>query len=193
MENLFTHNPNIRNEIASAKKNDNETTPEIRYTDQPFFAEEDKFKPCPEWEEKLAATHPDDLTVEERIALEEHLKTCPSCAAVRKLDRILDIVIHDLPTHDTPLSETSLELPPKLRALLELPNYLETLANQTEEPESDVNTHVDRQPEENNIDHAPIAKHHFTQSTRKAISSLLNTLKRSISYTCKQVVKWYTH
>src|SRR6266852_2239290 len=36
--------------------------------------------PCPEWEKQLAALHPDDLTPNERAALEAHVATCLPCA-----------------------------------------------------------------------------------------------------------------
>ncbi|MDQ2887975.1 MAG: zf-HC2 domain-containing protein [Chloroflexota bacterium] len=38
--------------------------------------------PCPLWEEKLAALHPDDLSPLERKALKEHILSCPACEAV---------------------------------------------------------------------------------------------------------------
>ncbi len=39
--------------------------------------------PCAFWAEKLAATHPDDLSPFDRLALETHITSCPACAAVR--------------------------------------------------------------------------------------------------------------
>ncbi len=41
------------------------------------------YTPCVEWQEKLAATHPDDLSPSHREALERHVASCPACAAVR--------------------------------------------------------------------------------------------------------------
>jgi anti-sigma factor RsiW len=38
--------------------------------------------PCPLWEEKLAALHPDDLTPLERKALKKHILSCTACEAV---------------------------------------------------------------------------------------------------------------
>lgn len=38
--------------------------------------------PCPMWEEKLAALHPDDLSPVEQKALKEHIASCPACEAV---------------------------------------------------------------------------------------------------------------
>lgn len=39
--------------------------------------------PCTFWAEKLAATHPDDLSPFERLALETHIASCAACTAVR--------------------------------------------------------------------------------------------------------------
>ena len=38
--------------------------------------------PCPLWAEKLATTHPADLSPAERAALNAHVLACPACAAV---------------------------------------------------------------------------------------------------------------
>lgn len=38
--------------------------------------------PCAQWKEQLAALHPDDLSIHERLALEEHLKECAACRTV---------------------------------------------------------------------------------------------------------------
>ncbi len=38
-------------------------------------------EPCPQWAEKLAARHPDDLSFADRLALTEHLATCSACTA----------------------------------------------------------------------------------------------------------------
>jgi serine/threonine protein kinase len=38
--------------------------------------------PCPQWENQLAALHPDDLSSTERKALAAHTAVCPACAAV---------------------------------------------------------------------------------------------------------------
>lgn len=194
MEKWFVRCSNKGDEIASAKKSDSEATAEVPHNDQSFFAEDATLKPCPEWEEKLAATHPDDLTLEELSALEEHLKTCPSCVAVRRLDRIVDTVIRNLPVHDdTSLLEPSLELPPLLRALSKLPDYLENPTDEAKESWTEFDTHVDRPLRENNIDCAPLADYHFTQGMRGTMANILITLKQWISYIRQQLVKWYRH
>ena len=69
-------------------------------------------QPCSEWRVALAATHPADLTPEQRAALEAHLATCPACAAVYAHYQQLDTHIHHLPA-PAPLEG----LPPKLLAL----------------------------------------------------------------------------
>jgi hypothetical protein len=45
---------------------------------------------CVEWQEQLAATHPDDLPPSERAALERHVGSCPACAAVRAEYQAID-------------------------------------------------------------------------------------------------------
>lgn len=39
--------------------------------------------PCSSWAEKLAATHPDDLTITEYNQLQAHLASCATCSAIR--------------------------------------------------------------------------------------------------------------
>jgi hypothetical protein len=71
-------------------------------------------EPCKRWRLKLAATHPDDLDPAERAALEAHLATCPSCAAVYAAYAQMDAAVLRLPG-PAPLEA----LPPKLLALWE--------------------------------------------------------------------------
>ena len=74
--------------------------------------------PCAEWEEQLAATHPDDLSPFERAALDRHVASCPVCTAVRAENHAIDMLmldqadvesLPDLPT-----------LPPKLPGTMSL-------------------------------------------------------------------------
>lgn len=53
--------------------------------------------PCPVWAELLAAVHPDDLKPEEREALNAHIQSCESCAAVLAEYRRMDAGILALP------------------------------------------------------------------------------------------------
>ena len=53
--------------------------------------------PCPAWIKQLAAIHPDDLTLEERAALDAHVQSCESCAAVLAEYRRMDVGILALP------------------------------------------------------------------------------------------------
>lgn len=53
--------------------------------------------PCPFWAEKLAATHPDDLSPFERLALQNHIASCPTCAAIRAEYEAMGKLIGQLP------------------------------------------------------------------------------------------------
>ena len=74
--------------------------------------------PCSPWAEKLAATHPDDLTSTERQQLQAHLASCASCSAIRAEYEIMGRAISQLPTID-PVPELS----PALSALLNAQMY----------------------------------------------------------------------
>ncbi len=52
---------------------------------------------CAEWEEKLAATHPDDLSPSDRAVLDLHVLSCSSCATVRAEYQAIDAFILDFP------------------------------------------------------------------------------------------------
>jgi Putative zinc-finger len=82
------------------------------------------YTPCAEWEEKLAATHPDDLSPFERAALDMHVASCPACTAVRAENHAIDMLMLDLadvePLPDLPM----LPLPGTMRYLLTLPSEL---------------------------------------------------------------------
>jgi DNA-binding CsgD family transcriptional regulator len=53
------------------------------------------YTPCAEWAEKLAATHPDDLSPSDRAALDMHVASCPTCATVRAEYQAIDMLILD--------------------------------------------------------------------------------------------------
>jgi eukaryotic-like serine/threonine-protein kinase len=65
--------------------------------------------PCPLWAEKLATTHPADLSPAERAALNAHVSTCPACAAVLADYHAMDRRILSLPPV-APLTSFSPEL-----------------------------------------------------------------------------------
>ncbi len=54
--------------------------------------------PCSFWAEHLAATHLDDLSSFERVALERHIASCPACAAIRAEYEAMGRKISQLPT-----------------------------------------------------------------------------------------------
>ena len=55
------------------------------------------FHPCAAWAEKLAATHPDDLSPTEWDELEAHIANCPACSAIRAEYRLMDERIRNYP------------------------------------------------------------------------------------------------
>ncbi|MFL5625169.1 MAG: winged helix-turn-helix domain-containing protein [Ktedonobacteraceae bacterium] len=71
-------------------------------------------EPCPQWAEKLAALHQDDLSSNDRIALDEHVASCPACSAVRAEYHTMRAFIHDLHVPGFPS-----KLPPRLLQLWE--------------------------------------------------------------------------
>ncbi|MGH2496591.1 MAG: hypothetical protein ACRDIV_17975, partial [Ktedonobacteraceae bacterium] len=68
--------------------------------------------PCSFWVESLAATHPDDLTLFERVALKNHMASCPTCTAIRAEYEAMGSRISQLRT-----VEPRPELPPALLKL----------------------------------------------------------------------------
>ncbi|MHB8596491.1 MAG: hypothetical protein ACYDER_06735 [Ktedonobacteraceae bacterium] len=55
------------------------------------------FTPCTEWEEQLAARHPEDLSLAEHIALNKHMATCSACAETYADYDLLTSCIRALP------------------------------------------------------------------------------------------------
>ncbi len=53
--------------------------------------------PCSNWVQKLAARHPDDLSVSDRIALNEHLALCQACCEVHAAYKTMEAAIRNLP------------------------------------------------------------------------------------------------
>src|SRR5947209_20499868 len=70
--------------------------------------------PCPEWEEKLSITNPEDLSDADMALLTMHLASCPACASVRATYLETDLILQSLPPIE-PLAE----LPPQLVQLWE--------------------------------------------------------------------------
>ena len=59
--------------------------------------------PCPDWEEKLVAIHPYDLSLVEREALNTHLTSCQACATVLAHYREMDALICSSLTINRPI------------------------------------------------------------------------------------------
>ena len=53
--------------------------------------------PCTDWVEKLAISNSDDLSYSQRIALNEHLASCPACATAHSAYQIIAGHISSLP------------------------------------------------------------------------------------------------
>jgi hypothetical protein len=53
--------------------------------------------PCADWVEKLAVKYPDDLSYAERVALNEHLVTCSTCATIHSTYQVMGARISNLP------------------------------------------------------------------------------------------------
>lgn len=70
--------------------------------------------PCPQWAEKLAMLHPEDLSPAEHEELEAHTATCPSCTAVRAHYNDMAALLNNLPVDGVPT-----DLPPALTQLWE--------------------------------------------------------------------------
>ncbi len=62
--------------------------------------------PCDEWAEKLAATHANDLSLAEQEALDAHIASCISCAAVRTEYLAMKAFLQDIPDTGVHQSET---------------------------------------------------------------------------------------
>jgi len=69
-------------------------------------------RPCAQWRQQLASVHQDDLTLDEKKALNAHIVTCPACARVQAEYRAMDSAIKHLP----PIQKLA-TLPPELAAL----------------------------------------------------------------------------
>lgn len=74
--------------------------------------------PCEEWAPKLAALHAGDLSSAERAELEDHLASCPACAAVRADYERLAEQVRQLPER-----ASQQDVPPKVRELWNKHNY----------------------------------------------------------------------
>src|SRR6266571_2930422 len=98
------------------------TTPPIVYTPGSRIAGDEgrrnrkmnnaTLTPCPEWAEKLAGTHPDDLSPSDREALNAHVASCSACTLVRSQYDEVAMLIRNLPADDVPT-----DLPPELLRL----------------------------------------------------------------------------
>lgn len=53
--------------------------------------------PCTDWMPKLAAKYPDDLSYADRIALKQHLVSCPACASVYSAYQAIGTRLSNLP------------------------------------------------------------------------------------------------
>ncbi len=75
--------------------------------------------PCPEWAERLAAMHPEDLSQSDYVALQQHLRQCSACATVYTQYQMLGSLVRELPASDPPS-----EIPPRLVSILDTHNLV---------------------------------------------------------------------
>jgi NB-ARC domain len=83
--------------------------------------EDNTLAPCVNWQKKLAALHPDDLSPAERADLDAHMVDCPKCTAAfddyNKMDRLIrEMFVCEKPL-EIPEWLTQEDLPRKLSAL----------------------------------------------------------------------------
>jgi hypothetical protein len=52
--------------------------------------------PCTDWAQKLSARHPDDLSLSDRLALNEHLALCQACTKVHTAYQTMEAGIRSL-------------------------------------------------------------------------------------------------
>jgi hypothetical protein len=69
---------------------------------------------CSNWEERLTSVDEDDLSHEEREALDQHIASCQSCATLREEFSAMRVLIRDLP-----ITGPQPAFPDKLRQLWE--------------------------------------------------------------------------
>jgi len=58
-------------------------------------------QPCKAWAKKNAVTHRGNLSTTEQAALENHVKNCAACTAIRNEYYQTDVLIRNLPSHDS--------------------------------------------------------------------------------------------
>ncbi len=74
---------------------------------------------CAAWAEKLASTHPDDLSPSDRAALDMHIASCLACATVRAEYQAIDTLILDSSGVE-PLPDLPIKLLPPRKKLVRL-------------------------------------------------------------------------
>ena len=83
--------------------------------------------PCAGWVEKLAVKYPDDLSFADRVALNEHLASCPACDTIHSAYQAMGGRIFNLPPVE-PLSRLPYELLQRERRSAPRVEQLETKA-----------------------------------------------------------------
>lgn len=83
--------------------------------------------PCADWVEKLAVKYPDDLSFADRVALNEHLASCPACDTIHSAYQTMGGRIFNLPPVE-PLSGLPYELLQRERRSTPRVGQLETTA-----------------------------------------------------------------
>jgi hypothetical protein len=93
-----------------------------------FSQDETKVLSCEStWAERLASTHPDELSRKERANLVEHAQTCPICATYLADYQILSEGLRDLPNHEVCAEEPDLEFPPMIERIWQFQDEQEAI------------------------------------------------------------------
>ncbi len=84
--------------------------------------------PCSDWVQKLSARHPDDLSLSDRIALNEHLALCQACSETHAAYKTMEAAIRSLPmSKPVPVfsyQHSQLERKVVFRSALSLPDII---------------------------------------------------------------------
>src|SRR5450759_5793925 len=130
-----------------------------------------EFVPCPEWAEKLVDLHAHRLSSSDQTALEAHLESCQSCAAVLLEYRKMDERIHQ-----------GLNINP-------LPTFTPDLLRKQREVSQPQETFMDEQLARQVLHEYKEAYQRFSRSSRRGLTSWTRELKWSLEIEEEQPIR----